>query len=55
MIDEMCVFQSSGAWELVPLLSDKSIVEWRWLYTLKRGPDGNIDHYKAHLVVNGYT
>jgi len=55
MIDEMCGFQSNGTWELVPFLDDESIVECWWLYTLKIGPDGNIDCHKAQLVAKGYT
>jgi hypothetical protein len=43
MIDEMCALQSSGTWELVPLPAGKILVGCRWLYTVKVGPDGNID------------
>jgi hypothetical protein len=55
MIDEMCALQSSGTWELVPLPFGKFLVGCRWLYTVKVGPDGKIDQFKACLVVKGYT
>ena len=55
MIDEMCALQSSGTWELVPLPSGKSVVGCRWLFTVKVGPDGQIDRLKARLVAKGYT
>ena len=55
MIDEMCALQSSGTWELVPLPTGKSLVGCHWLYTVKVGPDGKIDRFKARLVTKGYT
>ena len=27
----------------------------RWVFTIKRRPDGSIDRYKARLVAKGYT
>jgi len=53
--DEMCALQSSGTWELISLLPWKSIVGCQWLYTLKIGPNGTIDHIKARLVAKGCT
>ncbi|RDX99723.1 hypothetical protein CR513_17186, partial [Mucuna pruriens] len=39
MIDELCVLQSNGTWEL----------------TIKVGPDCQIDRFKARMVAKGYT
>ena len=33
----------------------KSLVGCRWVYTVKVGPDGQIDRLKARLVAKGYT
>ncbi|KAF3647154.1 Isoamyl acetate-hydrolyzing esterase 1 -like protein [Capsicum annuum] len=55
MINEMSALRTSGTWELVSLTAGKSTVGCRWVYTVKVGPDGQIDWLKAHLVAKGYT
>ena len=55
MIDEMAALHSNSTWELVPLPPGKSTVGCRWIYTVKVGPDGQIDRLKARLVAKGYT
>ncbi|XP_027192619.1 uncharacterized mitochondrial protein AtMg00820-like [Cicer arietinum] len=55
MIDEMCVLQSKGTWELVHLPPGKSLVGCCCLYMVKDGSDENIDRLKSHLVAKGYT
>ncbi|RDX81696.1 hypothetical protein CR513_37596, partial [Mucuna pruriens] len=55
MINEMCALQSSGTWEPVPLPVRKFVVGCQWLYTLKVGPNGKIDRFKARLVAKSYT
>ena len=55
MVDEMTALHSNGTWDLVVLLSGKSTVGCRWVYTVKVGPDGQVDHLKARLVTKGYT
>jgi hypothetical protein len=32
-----------------------NIVKCKWIFKVKRGPDGNITRYKARLVAQGYT
>ncbi|RVX22875.1 Retrovirus-related Pol polyprotein from transposon RE1 [Vitis vinifera] len=41
--------------DLVVLPSGKSTVGCRWVYTVKVGPDGQVDRLKARLVAKGYT
>ena len=36
-------------------LLGKSNVGCRWIYTVKVGPDGQVDRLKARLVAKGYT
>ena len=55
MVEEMTARHANSTWELVPLPSGKSMVGCLWVYTVKVGPDGKIDHLKARLVAKGYT
>ena len=55
MVDEMVALHSTGTWDLVVLLSGKSPVGCRWVYTVKVGPDGQVYRLKARLVAKGYT
>ena len=51
----MDALHSNGTWDLVVLPSSKSTVDCRWVYAVKVGPDGQVDHLKARLVAKGYT
>ncbi|RVW96834.1 Retrovirus-related Pol polyprotein from transposon TNT 1-94 [Vitis vinifera] len=55
MVDEMTALHSNDTWDLVVLPSGKSTVGCRWVYTVKVGPNGQVDRLKAHLVAKGYT
>ncbi|RVW46868.1 Retrovirus-related Pol polyprotein from transposon RE2 [Vitis vinifera] len=55
MVDEMAALHSNGTWDLVVLPSGKSTIGCRWVYAVKVGPDGQVDHFKARLVAKGYT
>ena len=55
MAEEMDALYSNDTWELVTLPPGKSPVGCRWVYTVKVGPDGQIDRLKARLVAKGYT
>ena len=55
MVDEMAALHSTGTWDLVVLLVGKFPVGCRWVYTVKVGPDGQVDRLKARLVAKGYT
>lgn len=41
-------------WDLVPLPADRKAVGCKWLFKLKKNPDGTIAWYKGRLVVKGY-
>ncbi|KAL4565975.1 hypothetical protein LXL04_030083 [Taraxacum kok-saghyz] len=43
----------NGTWELVPPQSHKPI-GCKWVFRVKRKPDGSIDKYKARLVAKGF-
>ena len=55
MVDEMVALHSTGTWDLVVLPVGKFPVGCRWVYTVKVGPDGQVDRLKARLVAKGYT
>ena len=55
MVEEINALYSNGTWELVALPPGKSPVGFRWVYTVKVGPNGQVDRLKARLVVKGYT
>ena len=55
MVEEMDALSSNCTWELIILPSSKSHVGCRWVYTVKVGPDGQVDRPKARLVAKGYT
>ena len=55
MVDEMAALHSTGTWDLVVLPVGKFPVGCRWVYTVKVGPDGQVDRLKARLVAKGYT
>ena len=40
MVEEMTALQSSSTWDLVTLPIGKSPFGYRWVYTVKIGPDG---------------
>lgn len=53
MIDEMQSLEHNGTWDLVPLPPGKKVVGCRWVYAIKVGPNGQIDHPKARLLAKG--
>jgi hypothetical protein len=54
MVDEMVALHSINTWEILSLPSDKTRLGCRWVYTVKVGPDGQINHFKARLVAKAY-
>ena len=51
----MAALHSNDTWDLVVLPSCKFTVGCRWVYTVKVGPNGQVDRLKAQLVAKGYT
>ena len=54
MVDEMTALNTYDTLKLVPLPLGKSPIDCQWIYTVKMGFDGKVDHLKGHLVVKGY-
>jgi histone deacetylase 1/2 len=54
MEDEFSALQRNKTWHLVPPRSDVNIIDCKWVFKIKRKPDGSIDRYKARLVAKGF-
>ncbi|KAB2606067.1 hypothetical protein D8674_005784 [Pyrus ussuriensis x Pyrus communis] len=55
MQDEFDALKGQGTWVLVPPPPHRTVIGSKWVYKLKRNPDGSISRYKARLVAQGYT
>jgi len=45
----------NGTWELAELPPSKRAIGSRWVFKVKRKPDGSIDKYKGRIVAQGYS
>ncbi|GKU99951.1 hypothetical protein SLEP1_g12725 [Rubroshorea leprosula] len=54
MSEEFTALVRQGTWELVPPTPDQHLIGCKWVFRVKRGKDGSIEHYKARLVAKGF-
>lgn len=54
MSDEYDAFAKNDTFELVDRALAKNIVGSKWVYRIKRLPDGSVERYKARLVAKGF-
>ena len=52
---EVKPLKENDVWELVELPKDRKVVGSKWVYKIKTGADGTIEHYKARLVAQGFS
>lgn len=52
---EFKALQANRTWILVPPQPNQRLVGNKWIFKLKRKPDGIILHHKARLVAKGFT
>lgn len=50
---EYSALMNNKTWHLVPPQSGTNVIDCKWVYKIKRKPDGTIDRYKARLVAKG--
>ena len=46
---------SNSIWILIDLLEGIKFIGCKWVYKKKRGPNENVETFKATLVAKGYT
>lgn len=54
MVGEYMALVKNKTWHLVPPHAGINIIDSKWVYKVKRKPDGTIDRYKARLVAKGF-
>ena len=52
---ELNTFKEIGLYQEVKIPPNRKIINSKWVFKIKRGPNGEINKYKAHLVAKGYT
>lgn len=55
MKDEYEALILNGTWELCDLPEGRSAIKCKWVYKTKLDVNGDIDRYKARLVIKGYS
>ena len=42
MLEEMEALQKQGTWSLIPCPKNKNIIGSKWIYKIKKNPDGTV-------------
>jgi histone deacetylase 1/2 len=51
---EFAALHQNLTWQLVPFRRGVNLIDIRWVFKVKRRPDGTVDRYKARLVAKGF-
>jgi len=51
---ELNTFKEIGLYQEVKMPPNRKIIDSKWVFKIKLGPNGEIDKYKARLVAKGY-
>jgi hypothetical protein len=46
---------TNNTWTLVPFPIDTKLVSYKWVFKIKQGANGEVEHYRAKLVAKGFT
>lgn len=53
-VDEINALLKNNTWTLVPASPSQNPVGCKWIFRVKRHPDGSIERHKARLVAKGF-
>jgi hypothetical protein len=54
MLEELRA-EKNKTWDLVKLPPGKKAVSCKWVFTVKKNPEGKVERSKAKLVARGYS
>ncbi|KAK0580290.1 hypothetical protein LWI29_000376 [Acer saccharum] len=54
MSSEYDALAKNGTWDLIPSHPSQNVVGCKWIFRIKRHPDGSVARYKARLVAKGF-
>ncbi|PRQ18867.1 putative RNA-directed DNA polymerase [Rosa chinensis] len=54
MSTEFNALIQAGTWQLVPYAPSMNVLPNKWVFCIKRKPDGSVERYKARLVAKGF-
>lgn len=52
---EMQAIEANRTWEVSDLPRNQKAIGLKWVFKVKKDPDGNIVKHKAQLVAKGYA
>jgi hypothetical protein len=53
--EELVMLKVAGTWELVNAPENANIVSSKWVFHAKKDTGGNVVHYKARLLAQGFS
>jgi histone deacetylase 1/2 len=54
MDEEYDALIKNSTWHLIPSALGQNVIDYKWVYKVKRKADGTVDRYKVCLVVKGF-
>ncbi|KAJ4761435.1 hypothetical protein LUZ62_071810 [Rhynchospora pubera] len=54
MANELDALARNNTWSLVPPPQNQKIIGCKWVFRIKRKPDGSVERHKARLVAKGF-
>ena len=55
MNDELKFMKDNNVWDLVEFPKGKKPIGYKWVFKIKWDLKGNIERYKAHLIIKRFT